>query len=163
MPRKKQTETKEKKKPGRKKHRTLAQIAAEVHLIPAKPGDVLNPEGINNAVPLTEQERHARTLARREIAELYPRLKNMTVEDFMTLDPRKLPVVEGIFVKSLQSDLITGSTEEIHRMYDRLLGRAHITATIETHDISDSSFEVDILSNDGMEELSIGDDETHNW
>lgn len=131
------------KKPDKpKKQRTPAQEATIANLIAPLPGDVRNPVG---QMPLLEVEKHARTLARLEIAELYPRLKAMTVEELLALNYKKLPVNEAIFVRRLQKDLKEGSTEETHKMYDRLLGRSHITATIETKDISGTGIIIDVL------------------
>lgn len=99
---------------------------------------------------LTTWETRARQLARAEIAELYPRLKHMTIEDLLALDPIKLTVVEGIFVQKLQNDYRKGDTAEIHRMYDRLLGSIHKSISVDV-DIQNTTFTIDILNNDNIE------------
>jgi hypothetical protein len=123
-----------------------------------KPVQVVKPENVSlslrldelqspaGAKVLTEAEKRARTLARLEIAEIWPRLICMTVKEIKELNVDNLPVNEGIIVRRLQMDIINGDTQELHRMRDRLLGKSHATLSLEINDISETKFTIDILS-----------------
>lgn len=76
---------------------------------------------------LTEIEKAARNASRREIAELYQRFKGLTPDEATKLlAAKKTTLLERAFLVSLlrMGDPEDGDLTELHRMYDRLLGKS---------------------------------------
>jgi len=134
--------------PAPKKTRKSSAAARARRVKNAKENLVPSIPILRNTNELLEIEKRARHLARAEIAEMWPRIKSMTVRDILALDTEKLTIVEGIFVKCLQASYHKGDTDEIHRMYDRLLVGSVRGLPNDTVDIGGTTFTVDLMEDD---------------
>lgn len=88
---------------------------------PWKPGESGNPNG---RPPLAEIEKTAREAARREIAEVFQWLKNASDKALQTVanDPKESQIVKWM-ASAIINGRKSGDLSELHRMYDRLLGK----------------------------------------
>ena len=77
----------------------------------------------NGRPKLSDEERNARESSRREIAATWERLKAMKVSDLQKIDKAKMTVVEAWMIKAMLRGIQSGDTSDLHKFYDRLLGR----------------------------------------
>lgn len=103
--------------------------------------------------PLSEIEREARKASRQEIAETFQALKGMTIEEIRKLDIKSLPAVQAWFISAIQKGIQKGDTSELHRMYDRLLGKPRATVDLTTKEVDMSR-----LTDSQLERLIAGED-----
>lgn len=76
--------------------------------------------------PLSEIEKAAREADRREISELWPSIKKMTLKELEALNKEQasLTVIKVAMIRAAINAIKTGDLDEVHRFYDRVLGRS---------------------------------------
>ena len=91
------------------------------NLITPPKGVSMNPLG---RPKLTEIERAARDAERSEIAELWPIIKKKSLDELKELrKDGSQPAIKLAMVSALMLGIEKGDLSEIHRFYDRLLGK----------------------------------------
>ena len=104
---------------GKKFNQTNPKSLA--NLVSWKPGKSGNPNGLKK---LTDLERQARDASRHEIAGIYQALKGLTTEQLKILiKDTTTPAITVLFATSFLKGMQKGDLSEVHRMYDRLLGK----------------------------------------
>jgi len=120
MPKKKTT-TKKTQHPN-----SLAAIAPHAF----KKGQSGNPRG---KAKLTDIEKRARHASRLEIAEVYQALKGLTLEELKkVIENKDAATITILFASSFKTGIKKGDLTEVHRMYDRLLGKPKQSTELST-------------------------------